>query len=311
MKSRFELQTPAYQLLLSGYDKMIRAIGYKQRGIMYQDAIKEFLHYMENKGILNIKKVETVDMIGYYEYLTTRPNQRKEGVLSTSTISRHLFSINLFSDYLLQNNIIKKVIMMPRLSRGDEKQRNILSIEEIQTLYKTCENKRDVAILSLAYGAGLRRTELENLNVQDVQLNVGILIIRNGKNEKRREIPLSNTIISDLKDYLLNERHIYFKDKETVRTEAFLVNNKGKKMQGDHINERLKELIQKTNDTTLISKDITLHCLRHSITVHLLDNGANIEFVRDFLGHREIDTTHIYARRRKAKQQLQNKLMHH
>jgi len=290
---------------------MIRAIGYKQKGIMYQDAVKEFLSYLENKGILNIKNVKPIDMVKYYEYLTTRPNLRKEGVLSTSTISRHLFSINLFSDYLLQNNIIKKVIMMPRLSRGDEKQRNILSLEEIQLVYKTCENKRDKAILSLAYGAGVRRTEIENLNVQDVQLNVGILIIRNGKNDKRREIPLSNAIISDLKDYLLNERHTYFKNKETARTEAFLINNKGKKMQGDHVNERLKELIQKTNDTELISKDITLHCLRHAITVHLLDNGASIEFVRDFLGHSEIDTTHIYARRRKAKQQLQNKLMHH
>ena len=75
-------------------------------------------------------------------------------------------------------------------------------------------------------------------------------------------------------------------------------------MQGDHINERLKELIANTNNADMTSKEITLHCLRHSIATHLLDNGASIEFVRDYLGHAEIDTVHVYARRRKIKQML-------
>lgn len=309
MKKQFEIHSPAYKLLLGGYDKMITAIGYKQKGKTHQNAILEFLFYLEHKGMLKIKKVEAVDMIEYYEYLTTRPNLRTEGVLSTSSISHHLFAINLFSEYLLEQKIIKKNILMPKLTKGDGKKRNILSTEEIHILYSTCETKRDRAILSIAYGCGARRSEIENLRVPDVQLNLGILIIRNGKNDKRREIPLSNGIISDLKDYLINERHIYFRNQKYARTEAFLVNNRGEKMVGDHINERLKELITKTNDQEIISKEITLHCLRHSIATHLLDNGASIEFVRDFLGHSEIDTTHVYARRRKVKQQLLKKLM--
>ncbi len=302
MQNRFELQTSRYQLLLTEYDAMVNALGYRQTGRGYQANVKEFLCYLENNGILNIKKVQPLHMVAYNEYISTRPNLRTEGVLSSSTIANHLFSIDLLFDYMLEKGLIDKKIVLPKYARHEGKQRNILSIDEILSLYAVCENKRDKAILHIAYGCGARRAEIKNLNVIDVQLTSGILIVRSGKNDKRREIPLSKNIIADLKDYLINERHIYFKDNEKQRTEAFLVNNKGKSMQGDHINERLKELIAKTNNTEITSKEITLHCLRHSIATHLLDNGASIEFVRDYLGHAEIDTVHVYARRRKIKQ---------
>ena len=64
------------------------------------------------------------------------------------------------------------------------------------------------------------------------------------------------------------------------------------------------------NRPEIEAKGITLHCLRHSIATHLLDRGATIEFVRDFLGHAEIDTVHIYAKRRKLKQLLYNRINH-
>ncbi|MEO6303545.1 MAG: tyrosine-type recombinase/integrase [Bacteroidia bacterium] len=304
MKNRFELQTTAYQLLLKEYDSMINALGYRQTGKTYQNNVKEFLWYLETNGHLKIKKLQPIDMITYYEYLTTRPNLRTEGILSSSSISNHMFSIDLLFDYLIEKKLLDKKIILPRHSRNEGKQRNVLTIDEVMSLYNICENKRDKAILSIAYGCGARRHEIELLNVSDVQLLKGILIVRNGKNDKRREIPLSNAIINDLKDYLIHERHLYFKNDNQPRTESFLINNKGQRMQGDHMNERLKELIAKVGNPEMASKDITLHCLRHSIATHLLENGANIEFVRDYLGHAEIDTVHVYAKRRKIKQLL-------
>ena len=94
----------------------------------------------------------------------------------------------------------------------------------------------------------------------------------------------------------------YGKQNET----AFFLGNKGTRMKGEYLGEMLHEIINRTNNRKLISKEITLHCLRHSIAVHLIDQGAGIEFVRDFLGHSQIDTAHIYARRRKSKK---NKLL--
>ena len=304
MTKRFEIQTPSYQLLYNGYDEMITALGYRQTGNTYQSNVREFLCYLENQGQLKIKKLQPLDMIAYYEYITTRPNFRTEGVLSSSSISNHLFSVDLLFDYMIEKKLIDRKVILPKHSRNEGQQRNILTIDEILSLYGVCENKRDKAILSIAYGCGARRHEIETLNVSDVQLSKGILIVRTGKNDKRREIPLTDNIIADLKDYLINERGIYFKDNSDTRTESFLVNNKGKRMQGDHINERLKELIEKVGSEEMTSKKITLHCLRHTIATHLLDNGADIEYVRDFLGHSEIDTVNVYSRRRKIKQLL-------
>jgi site-specific recombinase XerD len=79
---------------------------------------------------------------------------------------------------------------------------------------------------------------------------------------------------------------------------AFFV-KKGKRMTGQALNLRFKTLLSRTNDAELILKDLTLHCLRHSIATHLLDKGANIEFVQTFLGHSDINASHIYARKRK------------
>ena len=175
MKQRFELQTPSYQLVLNGFDEMVKACGYRQTGNTYQNNVKEFLSYLENNGLLKIKKLQPLDMVTYYEYLTTRPNFKSEGVLSSSTISNHMFSVDLFFDYLLEKNLIDKKIVLPKHARNEGQQRNVLTVDEILSLYKVCENKRDKAILSIAYGCGARRSEVKTLNVVDVQLSKGLL----------------------------------------------------------------------------------------------------------------------------------------
>ena len=70
-------------------------------------------------------------------------------------------------------------------------------------------------------------------------------------------------------------------------------------MCGHSIYKTILRIVKRTNDDALISKNITLHCLRHSIATHLLENGAGAEFVKSFLGHTEIDTVQLYAKRRK------------
>lgn len=302
---KFIIQTAHYQRLLHGFDNKIKAEGYRQTGRTYQNNVKEFLVYLENQGILSVKKIEPVNMVAYYEYLTTRPALRGSGLLKSSTISGHMFSVDLFFEYLLDAGLLDRKIILPKHVRNESTHRNILTVKEVLMIYNVCESKRDTAILALAYGCGLRRREMQELNVNDVRLAQGLLIVRSGKNSKRREIPLSNALISDLKHYLYDERHKYISSSTNAQIESFLVNNQGRKMNGDYINQRLKELIEKVADPVLNAKAITLHCLRHSIATHLLENGASFDFVRDFLGHSEIDTVHIYARRRKIREQQQ------
>jgi site-specific recombinase XerD len=304
MSKNFTIQTNSFKLLYEGYDKFIRASKYKQRGEMYQMAVKEFLHYLESQEIFDIKKVKASTMVAYFEYLTVRPKLVGAGVLSSSSVSGHMFSLKMFQEHLLDDKKISQKIILPKLPKRDQNQRNILSQDEVSQLIETCENKRDIAILCIAYGCGARRSEIESLCVSDIQLSKGFLIVRSGKFGKRREIPMSSNVIAELKDYLVNERHLYLRQDKSVFTDAFLVNNKGKRMRGEHINERLKELVQKTRNEEMIAKQISLHALRHSIAVALLDNGATIDFVKDFLGHKGIDTSHIYSRRRRFKSQM-------
>ena len=112
---------------------------------------------------------------------------------------------------------------------------------------------------------------------------------------------------ADLKDYLIYERAKYITKNNYESNPSFLINNQGTRMNGEMLNSRLKELIKLTKNYSLEQKEITLHCLRHSIATHLMDNGANIEFVQALLGHAEIDTAHLYSKRRK--QQLRNKFL--
>ena len=304
--SKVELQSPRFKILYSEYDKLIKAKNLSTVGTgMYQLCVKEFLYWLELQGISRIKKIEASEMLDYYEYITTRPNKRKEGTLSESMISHHLLSLSMLFDYLLATNQITSAVLLPKKNTGTYNEREVISLEELKLLYDNCQTKRERAILSVAYGCGLRRTEIHLLNTNDINFGNGMLVVRKGKLYKRREIPMSNNIIKDLKDYLVNERPNYLKENNRLEI-SFFINYRGKRMRGEHFNDVLKEIISRTKNQELIQKEISLHNLRHSISAHLIDNGADIEFVQTFLGHAQIDTAHIYARRRKIKMGLMN-----
>ena len=312
MKLSIELITNSYKRYLREFDTLVRTIGYRtsEKGCM-QRKVQEYLHYLEKNGILKITKVDAQVMIAYYEYLCERPNVLFGGFLSASSISEHMGAIDIFNQDLLEKGIIKKIVSLPkRKDPGDKKERDALSELEMAELYKMAFNKRDIIILHLAYGCGLRMNEIKQLEIRDIRLSNGIIVVRSGKNSKRRDIPIPNRIVRDFKDYLLNERYIYIEKNRRYENETFVINNEGKSASGAFLNNRIEKMISKMNRPEIEAKGITLHCLRHSIATHLLDRGATIEFVRDFLGHAEIDTVHIYAKRRKLKQLLYNRINH-
>lgn len=302
------LHNKYFETLYKEFNVFIQTKNYKQgKGKMIQACVREFLFFIETKGFITVLQIKTSEIIAYYEYIRERPNQRKEGGLSDSMIRHHLYAIRLFFDYLIDTGELESSpARLPKFQFGKYKERNICSVEEIKELYDACESKRDKAILSIAYGCGLRRSEIQNLNTNDVLIHKGLLLVRNGKNNKSRSVPLSNNVMKELKEYLIYERAKYFTQNNFEASPSFLINNRGNRMNGTMLNDRLKELIKRTNNYALQQKEITLHCLRHSIATHLIDMGANIEFVQSLLGHSEIDTAHLYSKRRK--QQLQFKI---
>ena len=295
------IQTPAFTNLYNEFESFVRVRNYKQgKSKMYQSVVSEFLSWLEQNGITKIKEVSSEISIQYFEYLITRPKLRAEGTLSEKSIKFHLFVLGLFVLNLLETNQIEKAFYIPSYSGANEKPRNIISVADVQMLYRSAQNELEKALLSVAYGCGLRRSEIHSLDVKDVQLSIGMLIVRKGKNSKRREVPMSDNVISHLRKYITEERYQRLEGKPQLE-DAFFINNKGKRMSGEHLNDTLKNLIESSNNYELIQKEITLHCLRHSIAFHLAENNAGIDFIRRFLGHSQINTTYLYAIKNKKR----------
>jgi site-specific recombinase XerD len=298
-----------FRNLHKGFSEMIISKGYSRgKDCVYPSMVREFLFFMENKGITAIEQVKATDVIAYHDYLVQRPNQRREGGLSNSAISAQLFSLRIFFDHLRDiKQLDASPVQLPKFTLNNYQQRNILTVEEIKQLYSVCESKRDKALLSVAYGCGLRRSEIEKLNTADILFHKGMLIVKEGKNGKSRMLPLSDSVLKDLKEYVMYERTSYLVNNPHIPSTdqtALFINNKGTRKKGMAMNTRLKYLIEKTQNTGIQQKNITLHCLRHSIATHLLDQGAGIEFVQKFLGHALMDTAHLYSKRRKQKTTL-------
>ena len=155
------IYNPDFKRYLADFEQFIVTKGYSKGMIsMYPSCIREFLFFIESKGKDDIKEVAAVDIIAYHEYLSQRPNQRRDGGLSDTMIKHHLCSMRTFFDYLLDVNVLESSpARLPKFNFSHYKERNILTLEEIKQLYTVCETLRDRVILSLAYGCGLRRSE--------------------------------------------------------------------------------------------------------------------------------------------------------
>lgn len=294
------LTNPSFINLLSSYASFIKVRNYKTgKSNNYQSAVSDFLIWLEVSGITKIKHVTSKESVAYFEYLITRPKMRGEGTLADNTIKFQLFALGLFQMNLLDNHEIDNTFYIPYYSQFNQKDRNILSVEQVKTVYQHCENHQERALLSVAYGCGLRRSEIEALDIQDIQLLSGMLIVRSGKNSKRREVPMSNPVMEYLRQYLTQERYNF-----PTGDGALFVNAKAERISGDHLNTMLKKMIEQTGQYELIKSDITLHCLRHSIAFHLAENNAGIEFIRRFLGHAQINTTYLYAIKNKKRKPI-------
>ena len=245
-------------------------------------ALNEFL---EKTG-KEVKEVNKEDIKRHYQYLQERPNKKRSGGLSESTISHHIYSLKLFFAWQLElGNIASNPISGLSFKTPTSSERVILNKTEIFGLYDATFTHQERAVLSVYYGCGLRRTEGELLDLKDVHFGTKRLYVRSGKGGKRRVVPMNEKVKTDLENYVLYER--VNRKSET----AFLCNKDGIRLKGMASNRIVKEVVRRTK----IVKKVSLHVLRHSIASHLLESGLSVEYVRDFLGHKHLESTQIYT----------------
>ena len=274
-----------------------------------EDAVSDFINYcVFEKGLsdktresytydlhtyqlfLNTKKIYTVDQIkskDLEEFLKLRSNDNEK----TSTIAHNLTVIKNFHMYLYKNKIINNDITAgisrPKLQKKIPK---VISIEDMEKLLDINLNSafdyRNKAMLELMYGAGLRVSELIQLNTHDIDYNNCIIRIT-GKGSKERIVPLGEYSIYYLKLYLEKRSSLIKKND----SEALFLNNHGNRMTRQGFFKNLKIILKKQG----LDENISPHTLRHSFATHLLKRGADLRSIQELLGHSDIVTTKIYT----------------
>lgn len=248
--------------------------------------------FIQQQQLTDITCVDQREIKSFYAYLQERPLKRKPGGLSDSMISQYVYALNVFFSWLeVTEQLVYNPISGLRFKRGEKQTREPLSLTAVQGLFSAAESEKETAVLHLFYSLGLRRSEGEELNSSDVRFKEQLLYVRAGKGAKRRVVPMTEKVAQQLERYYLNERCGTTANK--VQDEAaFMLNRLGGRMNGSSFNELLKRIVQRT----AIDPETTLHRLRHSIATHLLQGGMKLEQVRDFLGHRALETTQGYAK---------------
>jgi site-specific recombinase XerD len=156
-----------------------------------------------------------------------------------------------------------------------------LSKEEVSLLIKTIDNIKHKSIIMLAYSGGLRLSELLNLRLNDIDYNRGVIRINAGKGKKDRITLLSKNFLLVLQEYL----QIY-QPKEYLFEGA-----NGGKYSAASVQKTMRRAVAKAG----IKKNATLHSLRHSFATHLLEQGTDLRYIQQLLGHESIKTTEIYT----------------
>ena len=293
---KLELHNIAFIEALEQFKTRLQIQGVSETQVYSKpNSVKEFLHYLEQKGIGNLNQINQKLVSEYFDYLKNRPLQTKDGTMSPAYLLKHRESILRFIEFVMsQEHEIGQGQsgIQIRIDNSEKLPKEILLEEEVETLFNTCDNSmlgiRDKAILSLLYGCGLRRKEVLQLEISEIDLNKGRIHIEKSKTKHARDVPMSKAVQRNIEEYLFNVRNVML-DVNSELT-SFLITERGTKMSNSTLAKVMEKLSQKIN----IGKTITCHLLRHSIATHL-HRYMTIEDVAKFLGHKTLDSTMIYT----------------
>ena len=252
----------------------------------YMRDMRQFEEYLETHGMPELLDCGEKELGIYLDYL------RRSGK-STATVSRCIATLKSFyKHFFAVGAIVQNPAATLVTDKTEKKLPQILTSEEVDLLLEQpdctdAKGYRDRAMLELLYATGIRVTELINLNVDDVNLAVGVLRCHNSK-DKERTIPLYPKAVRALAEYIEFVRPGMLADENE---EALFVNMNGTRMTRQGFWKIVKHYQAKAH----IEKDITPHTLRHSFAAHLLQNGADLHSIQEMLGHSDLSSTQIYT----------------
>lgn len=251
----------------------------------YMRDIRQFAEWLRENEEVDVVDASQVNISHYLSHL------EDEG-RSGATVSRCLASLKNFYGYLVTSGFLENTpVMEIRVDRGEKKLPKILTGREIEMLLAQpacvdAKGCRDKAMLEVMYATGIRVTELIDLNVDDVNLDLGVIKCNGTK--KSRSIPLYPAALRALTVYIRDIRTgmLAYPDER-----ALFVNVNGMRMS----RQGFWKILKHYQESAHIEKELTPHTLRHSFAVHLLENGADLGSLQELMGHSDISSTQMYT----------------
>lgn len=236
--------------------------------------VKSYLHY-NRKFLLftnkNPKIIHNEDIKRYLEYLADRQ-------VSSSTLNLALNALKFYYTQVLRRRFFYDI----RHAKKESRLPVVLSKEEVKLILDTIFNVKYKLLLGMMYSSGLRVSEVVRMRVKDLDFGNGFIIIRQGKGNKDRQTLLPQIIIPVLKKYVASKQGDNY------------VFESGR---GGGLTERsVQKMFYSALKKSGVKKDATCHSLRHSFATHLLEQGTDIRYIQELLGHKNLETTQIYTK---------------
>lgn len=264
----------------------------------YRSDLSDYISFLKKQKIDDIDLIKDNHITAYLSDIADR--------FSSKSIARKISSIKNFHIFLVREELTANQpaanLSTPKLPKNLP---DVLEIDEIDKMFEWLEfaassigegekqrktralAERDICILEVMYGAGLRISETVSLDMSDLEFESGFVRCK-GKGSKYRIVPLVSEAIDKVREYIADSRPLLVSKN---MSSALFLNARGGRL------SRVScwKMIKKAAANTGIKKAITPHTIRHSFATHLLENGADLRSVQELLGHASISTTQIYT----------------
>lgn len=282
-------------VMMDKFLEWMRVTNYSERTVENRHLyLSYFIIWAEDRGLTRPAEITKPILERYQRFLY---HYRKKDGQPLSFRSQHsrLVPVRAWFKWLTKNNHIlynpASELELPKLERRLPK--HVLTIREAETVLATVNLRdplgvRDRAILEVLYSTGIRRMEVINLRLYDVDVDRGTLMVRQGKGKKDRMVPIGDRALAWIDRYLIDVRPRLIVDPNDVTLflthlgEAFTTN-------------RLTQMVRQYVDAADIGKRGSCHLFRHTMATLMLENGADVRFIQAMLGHAKLETTQIYT----------------
>ncbi|MEA3355135.1 MAG: site-specific tyrosine recombinase/integron integrase [Patescibacteria group bacterium] len=256
------------QILLKKTENEMILRNYSQRTVKsYLSCLKDYFEFKKSdENILDINNIK--------QFLIKKI---KKGY-APQTVNQNLNAIKFFYREIIKSSLSINL----KFAKRNRRLPVVLSRGELKNIIDGIKNNKHRLMISLAYGAGLRVSELVNLKIRDIDLNELTIHIKMGKGRKDRLTIFSEKLKKDLQIRVAGKNNQNF----------IFESERGGKLTTTTAQKVFKDSLKKAN----IKKPATFHSLRHSFATHLLENGVDIRYVQELLGHKNIATTQVYTK---------------